>query len=445
VKVLLDTSYAARGASGTATYLERLLAGLDELNVAVVPVADDGRPAPGGGGWRSARNLLRDRWWLDVALPRLAVHHRVDVVHHPLPATFRPRRGTTGIAQVVTVHDLAFELLPEHFDPRFAKWASRAHRAAALHADAVVAVSRTTAHDVRERWGVPVDRIVVAPHGPGQWRAREIRHGESARGASVPLRRPYLLYVGDDEPRKDLPTLRAAHALLRDRLGEAAPDLVLAGHVRAPEREARERATALGGGPGAASPERTSAPAPGSSGDRASSAADPTTATPSPPAERRVDAPDRESLLALMDGALALVHPALHEGVGLTPLEAMARGLPVVVARSPGLTETCQDAAEYFPPRDPSTLADVLQALIADPRRLESLAVAGRRVAGDRSWTIAARRHVEAYTLAVEHARRNGPPSGPGDRDDGHRAGNDAGSSDPGERPADPAASPASP
>jgi glycosyltransferase involved in cell wall biosynthesis len=412
VKVLLDTSYARRGASGTATYVERLAAGLDELNVEVVAVADDGRPAPGGGGWRSARNAVRDRWWLDVALPRLAARHAVDVVHHPLPAAFRPRRSTAGIAQVITVHDLAFELLPDAFDPRFARWASRTHRAAALRADAVVAVSRTTAGDVRERWEVPVDRIVVAPHGPGQWRARDIRHGETVRSRPTGPERPYLLYVGDDEPRKDLPTLRAAHALLRDRLGDATPDLVLAGQVRAPERDARQRAAA------------------GAGADRIGAR------------ERRVDAPDRDGLLALMDGALALVHPALHEGVGLTPLEAMARGLPVVVAASPGLTETCQDAAAYFPPGDADALADVLEALVPDARRREALAVAGRRVAGDRSWTIAARRHVEAYTLAVEHARRNGAPDRPAAPSNGGRG--TGGGAHP-EHPAESAPSPARP
>ncbi|MEV4419433.1 glycosyltransferase [Patulibacter sp. NPDC049589] len=154
-----------------------------------------------------------------------------------------------------------------------------------------------------------------------------------------------------------------------------------------------------------------------------------------------LEAPDRDALLSLMDGALALVHPALHEGVGLTPLEAMARGLPVVVARSPGLTETCQDAAAYFPPRDAEALAGVLAELTADPRRRDALAVAGRRVAGDRSWTIAARRHVEAYTLAVERARRNGPPAGQGTPQQGRPAGGPDGAPAPPEQPAEPAPS----
>lgn len=359
MKILIDTSYALRGASGTAVYLERLLAALAEQQVEVVTAGDEHRPPPAGGGIGSIRNLAHDQRWLHAALPARAARERVDVVHHPLPA-FTPRlaRGRQRIAQVITVHDLAFELLPECFDPRFARWASLTHRRAARRADAVIAVSQTTARDVRERWHVPAERIVVAPHGPGQWQAREIRSGRTERAPSVPLARPYLLYVGDDEPRKDLPTLRAAHRSLAARLGDAAPDLVLAGRI---------------------------------AGDPAAG-------------ERIVVAPDRDQLLALMDGALALVHPALHEGVGLTPLEAMARGVPVVAARSPGITETCEDAAAYFPPRDAGELAVVLERIVAEPRLRERLTQAGRRVAGARSWSAAARAHVEAYALAVRNA-----------------------------------------
>jgi len=359
VKILVDTSYALRGASGTAVYLERLLEALREEGVDVETVADHGRRPPAGGGLGSVRNALHDARWLHDRLPRLAVRAGADVVHHPLPA-YAPRLRRADVAQVLTVHDLAFEVVPEQFDARFARWASRTHSRAALRADAVVAVSRTTARDVRERWGVPADRIVVAAHGPGQWRARDVRAGETSRAPSVPLGRPYLLYVGDAEPRKDLPTLRAAHRLLRARLGDEAPDLVLAG-----------RLAGLAAGPG----------------------------------ERIEAGPQRDRLLSLMDGALALVHPALHEGVGLTPLEAMARGVPVVAASSPGVVETVEDAAAAFPPRDPQALAATLERLVAEPRLRERLSQAGRRVAGARSWTAAARAHVEAYELALRRRR----------------------------------------
>jgi alpha-1,3-rhamnosyl/mannosyltransferase len=355
VKVLLDTSYALRGATGTGVYLERLAAALRDEGVDVRTVADVTRGAPGGGRVRSARNLVHDLRWLHEELPRHARRQGVDVLHHPLPAHAR-RLG--DVAQVLTVHDLAFEVLPECFDPRFARWASRTHRAAALRTGAVVAVSRTTARDVRERWGVPADRIVVAPHGPGQWRARDVRAGRTVRDAPAPGR-PYLLYVGDAEPRKDLPTLRAGYALLRDALGDGTPDLVLAGRLDVP-------------------------PAPG---------------------ERLVQEPDADALLTLMDGALALVHPALHEGVGLTPLEAMARGVPVVAARAPGVTETVEDAAALFPPRDADALAGVLARVATEPRMRERLVQAGRRVAGARSWTQAAQAHVAAYELALRRTR----------------------------------------
>lgn len=363
MRVVVDASYAVRGPSGTAVYVERIAAALRDLGVDVVTVADEDRRPPAGGGLGSVRNLAHDRWWVQRRLPRLAKQHRADVLHHPLPAAaWRPGRGPQGpVAQAVTVHDLAFEVVPELFDPRFARWASVAHRRAAGRADVVIAVSRTTATDVRERWGVPADRVVVAPHGPGQWRAREIRHGETMRADTVPLARPYLLYIGDEEPRKDLATLRRAHREVVARRGDDAPDLVLAGAIAEAADTDRVRVVAR---------------------------------------------PDADRLQAVIDGALMLVHPARHEGVGLTPLEAMARGVPVVVARSPGLTETCGDGAAFFAPGDDADLVGVLERLLDEPRMRDRLVQAGRRVAGARSWEHAAAAHVEAYEAAIDRARR---------------------------------------
>ena len=338
MRVLLDMSYALRGPSGTAVYLERLRDALRAEGVEVVEAADDQRPAPGGGGARSARNLARDTWWTQVALPRRAREAGADVLHHPLPALAR----RAPCPQVVTVHDLAFERLPEHFAPAFRRWASVTHRRAARGADAVVCVSQTTRRDAMARWGVDGGRIVVAGHGPGQ----EPAPSGAARNGR------HFLYIGDDEPRKNLGLLLEAHARYRELAGGDALDLVLAGSARAAQAGVRSEPV-----------------------------------------------PDLATLLA---DAVALVHPALHEGFGLTALEAMHAGVPVIAARAPGLAETCAGAALYVDPHDADGLAHALVRVAADDALRGELAAAGRDRAAAFSWRASARAHIEAYTLAID-------------------------------------------
>jgi glycosyltransferase involved in cell wall biosynthesis len=336
MRVLLDTTYALRGHSGTGVYLERLGAALRAEGVDVVDAADHGRPPPAGGGAGSARNLARDTWWTQVALPARARAAGADVLHHPLPALAR----RAGCAQVVTVHDLAFERLPEHFAPAFRRWASLTHRHAARGADAVVCVSQTTRRDAMARWGVDAARIVVAAHGPGQ--ALAVGH----------VRPEHFLYVGDDEPRKNLALLLEAHARYRREAGAGALDLVLAGSAR--------------------------------------SAQDGVRCEPAP------------DLARLLGGAAALVHPALYEGFGLTALEAMQAGVPVIAARSPGLAEICAGAALYVDPYDAGALAHELGRVAADPALRSAAAARGRDRAAQFSWRASARAHIEAYTLAQD-------------------------------------------
>jgi glycosyltransferase involved in cell wall biosynthesis len=359
MRVLVDTTFALRGPSGTGVYLARLLDALPALGVEVVEAQNESRRAPAGGGWRSGVNAAVDAWWTTVELPRRARAAGADLIHHPLPALC----PVAPVPQVVTVHDLAFERVPECFAPAFRRFASVTHRAAARGADAVICVSNTTALDVRARWGVPEGRIVVARHGPGQ----EVDASRPRRGAA------HLLYIGDDEPRKNLGLLLEAHRLLRaaHRRDPAAhpqapPPLVLAG-------TANPLAAAAADSPG------------GHAG-----------------AIRLVDRPEPEVLAALLADAVALVLPSLFEGFGLTALEAMAAGVPVVAARSPGVTETCGDAALYADPHDAEDLARALDRVARDPALRRDLSERGRRHAAEFSWARAARAHVRAYNLAVD-------------------------------------------
>jgi glycosyltransferase involved in cell wall biosynthesis len=300
---------------------------LRAAGVDVVEAANDRRRPPGSG---SVRNWLADAAWVGRELPRRARAAGADVVHHPLPA----RACAVGAAQVVTVHDLAFVRLPEAFDRRYAAWARRAHRAAARRSGAVVCPTEATARDVRARWGVPGARVVFAPHGPGQLLP-------TAPRTAAPR---HFLYVGDDEPRKNVAALRAAHARYRERAQRPLP-LVIAGAA----------------------------------------------GEPVPPGR----------LAELYAGAAAVVHPALHEGFGLTLAEAMRAGAPVLAGRAPGVVETAGDAALYADPRDPEDLARALARLAGDADLRAQLSARGRQRADRLTWEGSARARIRAYTLAA--------------------------------------------
>ncbi len=183
MRVVIDVSFARRGPSGTQVFVDHLIPALREIGVDVVEA--EGRRGP-------YLNLAAEAVW-QARLARLA--RGADVLHHPLPAI-----GPARVPQVVTVNDLAFAVVPECFNARFRAVASRTHRVAARRAAAVVCPSQATADDVRERWGVTAS---VAPLGPGQaggW--DRLNRGEPR----------HFLYVGDDEPRKNLGRLREAIA-----------------------------------------------------------------------------------------------------------------------------------------------------------------------------------------------------------------------------------------
>jgi glycosyltransferase involved in cell wall biosynthesis len=344
VRVLVDTSFAARGRSGTAVYVEELVRALrarPDLEVIEPPGRRRLRPGRAGkmrNPLRSAVNALLDLAWERRGLARAARTAGADVLHHPLPA----RSPRAGCAQVVTVHDVAFERLPHEFDQAWRTLARRGHRAAVRAADAIVCPSQATAEDAVELLGAERERIVVAPHGPGQ--AMVAASGE--RGAG------HFLYVGSDEPRKAVGRLVTAYEAYR-RDAERPLELVLAG-------EAARQA----GGPGV----------------------------------RGEPDPDAGRLAELLGGAAALVHPAPLEGFGLTLLEAMIAGVPVLAVHSRSAEEVCGDAALLV---EPPELTGALARMASDGPLRERLTDAGRERAEAFSWAASAEGHERAYRLAM--------------------------------------------
>ena len=345
MRVLIDTSFATRGPSGTAVYIERLTDALRERgNVEVIEARRRRRPAPGRSRRRgrvlwSATNAVLDVLWLQVSLRRQARRAGADVIHHPLPAWM----WRAPCRQAITVHDLAFERLPEGFGRIWRLLARRRHRVAARRAAAVLCVSRAAAADAVGVLGADPEGVVVAPHGPGQ----ALPVGQ-ATGAPQ-----HFLYVGDDEPRKRVPALVEAHRRYVADRDDALP-LVLAGSSAA---RANGQPLLVG--------------------------------EPHPDAGR---------LRELLAGAAALVHPSADEGFGLTLAEAMASGVAVLAVRNPGTHELCGPAALLV---EPDGLAEGMVRLHEDQDLRAELARLGRERARRLSWDESARLHERAYSLAA--------------------------------------------
>ena len=104
-----------------------------------------------------------------------------------------------------------------------------------------------------------------------------------------------------------------------------------------------------------------------------------------------------ERLDGLLKGADLVVQPSVYEGFGLVVLEAMARGTPVLAARAGALPQTGGEAAAYFDPADPDSLAGELSRLLSDAAARDQMSQAGLAWAERFSWPEAARRTVGVY------------------------------------------------
>jgi glycosyltransferase involved in cell wall biosynthesis len=273
---------------------------------------------------------------------------RVDVIH--ATATTVPPAGQARL--VVTVHDLFPLTDPERFTPRGVRLLT-AGIERARRADLVLCPSQSIAGDCVAN-GFSPDRLRVVPWGvdptPADPAARE------AVRRRFGLERPFVLWAGTVEPRKNLPLLLDAF----ERLDHVDLDLVLVGPDGWNE-ELDHRLRALG--------------------DRV----------------RRTGFVSTVELTALYAEAAAFAFPSLREGFGLPALEAMAQGTPVVVSDDPALVEVVDGAGLVAPTGDADAWAEALAVLVDDAAAAERLGHAARERAEQFTWDRSARLTLDAY------------------------------------------------
>jgi glycosyltransferase involved in cell wall biosynthesis len=299
-----------------------------------------------GGVERWARELaarLPALGAYEVIRPPAALSHRAGHAWEQtvLPATARRAALLLNPANlapivfprnVVVIHDAAPLRDPTWYSPAYAALQRRVLPLIAKRARLVVTVSEFSRRELTELVGVEAK---VVPGGVDA-RFRPDADPTPAR-AALGLGRPYVLTVASRTARKNLSSLAATAR----RLQAEGIELVAAGGGR-PQFRDDEMA----------------------------------------PGVRALGHVPDDHLPGLYAGAEAFVLPSLHEGFGLTCLEAMACGTPVVAARAGALPETCGDAARYADPHDEAQIADQVLAAIGD----EALKAAGPPHASRFTW-----------------------------------------------------------
>jgi glycosyltransferase involved in cell wall biosynthesis len=355
---------------GIGTYIRNLVHELAQLDpsseyVLFARPGDLAEIAASGGNVRGiAESAPPYSLGEQLRLPLAARRLGADLFHAPHYVLPPLVTGPT----VVTIHDCIHLRFPQYLPSRAAwLYAHTMIRLAARKATRILTVSDASKRDILHYTGVRDDKVVV------------VHNGLDARFAAPPdadaldrvrqrfdLGHPYVLYVGNIKPHKNLERLIDAFALAR----AGGPDdlrLVLIGD------------------------EISKYPALRQSVHR-----------------HRLDKYVRyfgfqpaATLVAFYRLARAFVFPSLYEGFGLPPLEAMANLTPVVTSNLSSLPEVVGDAAVLVDPYDAQSIADGIRRAISDEPLRQTLIERGRRRAQAFSWRESAARTLGVYREAI--------------------------------------------
>ena len=327
--------------------------------------------------------------WEQIRLPRVLRRRPVDLLFSP---GYSLPRGVSR-PSLVTVHDLSFEILPRDFGFR-ERWRRRfLARRAARSATRVLTDTGRTAAELHRRYGVPEERLAVAPLGVSprfeQARLSESRGdaGQGERLSGLGVRRPYLLVPGSILARRRLDLVLAGLTRLLVDAAQAGAatgagdlsveelQLVIAGANQLPRPADLDRMIRSGG-----------------CADRVI----------------RVGYVDDRVLPDLYAGAVGTIYVSEYEGYGLPPLESLAAGVPVLVSDAPGLLELWPDYPLRCDRLDVDGVTDGLRRLLFDGEARESAAAEGSKRLRSLTWARAA----ERFATELETAWRTGRGQG---------------------------------
>jgi glycosyltransferase involved in cell wall biosynthesis len=378
MRVLIDFTQIPLNRTGVGVYADHLVANLlpllrEDDALFLVVQSDDVLISAAVNGYANVHlvaipsKIFRNRALLMVyeqlILPIVAWGKRADLIHslhytHPLLAFTR---------RVVTIHDLTFFLFPELHTrgrriimPFFVRRAMK-------HAEAVIFVSKATQDDAERlipagrnlRRVVPLG-VTPCPHIP------EDDSSSETYLSRMGVDRPYLLFVGTLEPRKNI--IRIVQAF--ERVADSHPDLTLV----------------LAGKLGWHTAEIVAA----------------MESSPMRPRIRHLGFVSEAEKWTLLRNCEMLVYPSLYEGFGLPVLEGMVAGAPVITSNLSSMPEVAGDAALLVNPTSVDAIAGAIEQLASDTNLAAHLRRLGPIQASAFTWRNTAESTCAIYRSVIE-------------------------------------------
>lgn len=238
-----------------------------------------------------------------------------------------------GTKASVYVYDMTYKAYPETVSQKTLDWLDRNLRTYCDRADQIITISEFSKREILKHLDVNPDKVSVVPCGVdldiyrSDYSPKEIEF--SRERYKIPEQ--YILYLGTLEPRKNIPMLIDAYALLKQSMPEA-PKLVLAGKKgwmydeifqKVEDYNLKEDVIFTG-------------------------------------------YVDEKDVPLLMAGAQMFVFPSLYEGFGMPPLEAMACGTPVITSNTASLSEVVGEAGLLVPYDKAEALNEGMRKLLLD-------------------------------------------------------------------------------
>lgn len=352
MKVAFDAKRITHNATGLGNYSRFVVNGL----AAVYPDVSLQLYTPGKGK-EALRNRILSRpnvsfyypkgrvdrllpaFWRSFGVTSTLQAENVDLYHglsNEIPMNLRK----VGIPSVVTIHDLIFLRYPQLYKPIDRQIYAYKFKQACLRSDRIVAVSRQTAQDVRDFFGIPESKINIVYQGCdpafGQVVPEETKRSVREK---YKISIPYILYVGSIEERKNLLLLVKALKGLKEDISVIAigrrtsyTDRVET-YIR--ENHLEDRVRIWSG------------------------------------------VPFRE-LPAFYQMATLFVYPSFFEGFGIPILEAQRSGIPVIAATGSCLEEAGGSSALYTNPHNDQELRDLIETVLHDPQLYASMRDGGK-------------------------------------------------------------------